>query len=123
MLDGNVLNAQCPCPSSTSCCQGEIGRPGQKVRVSINHSIFSTKWIYSKMRYNGSACLQAVTESTASAWLCTSTTLTGDSTGTLTGCKGCRAAEMGYFDGRGELTYCWSFPAERGGAHAFPSIP
>ncbi len=59
-------------PSSASCCQGEIGRPGQKVRVRINHSIFPPKWIYSKMRYGSSACSLAVTQSAASSWLCAS---------------------------------------------------
>ena len=52
-------------PSSTSCCKGEIGRPGQKVRVSVKYSIVSVKWIYSKMRYSVSASLLAVTHSQA----------------------------------------------------------
>lgn len=42
------------------------------MRVSINHSIFTAKWIYSKMRYRACACSLAVTQSAASAWLCAS---------------------------------------------------
>lgn len=36
----------------------------------INHFIFSTKWIYSKMRCAASARMLAVTQSNARAWMC-----------------------------------------------------
>lgn len=96
-LVGNaVVMTTVSVPSSTSCCQGEFGRPGQKVRVSINHFIFSAKWIYSNMRYSASASLGGCNSYCCRDLLVYIMKLWASTT--LTGCTGHRDAEMGCSD-------------------------
>lgn len=88
--------------------KGEIGRPGQKVRVSINHSIFY-KWIYSNMRHSASAFLPSCNSECRQCLvvyikeLCAGPTLTGGSTGTRTGCEGGISAAVVMAEGRPPL--------------------
>lgn len=72
MLPGSTLiSSLCPCPPPPHPVVREKLEDLDKRWASpINHFIFSTKWIYSKMRYAASACLLAVTQSGARAWMC-----------------------------------------------------